>query len=436
MIPMKSRLLPLLEKIIKTLAKLTLKRYKPGIIGITGNVGKTSAKEAIRLLLERERKVRANSKNFNNEFGLPLTILGNWKDTEGRLFWIKVILSSIINLLIKRKSYPELLILEYGIDRPGDMRKLLEIARPHIGVVTAIGKTPVHVEFFAGKEGVIREKARMISQLPATGFAVLNADDEVVLGMRDHTRAHGITFGYSERADIKISNLETQIQNRVPSISFKLNYGGSFVPVRMEGVLGKTQTYAAGAAAVIGVVFGMNLVKIAENLGAYKSPKGRMNVLGGIKNSVIIDDTYNSSPLAAKEALETLKEIKAKRKIAVLGDMLELGKHSIEEHENIGNIVAKTAKILITVGAKAKFIGESAMKAGLPKKSVFICKGIAEAFSLLTRTIEEGDMVLVKGSQSVRMEYVVKGVMEDSSKAEELLVRQSSAWLEKPPMYK
>ena len=135
---MKSRILPILEKLLKLLARLTLKRYKPGIIGITGNVGKTSAKEAIRLLLERERKVRANSKNYNNEFGLPLTILGDWKETEGTLFWIKVILFSVVNLLIKRKSYPELLILEYGIDRPGDMRKLLEIARPHIGVVTAI----------------------------------------------------------------------------------------------------------------------------------------------------------------------------------------------------------------------------------------------------------------------------------------------------------
>ena len=322
---MKPSILSIIQKLLKTLARLTLRKYKPGIIGITGNVGKTSAKEAIYTVLGRERKVRAASKNFNNELGLPLTILGNWQDTGGVFFWGKALISSMWNLGLKKKSYPEILVLEYGIDHPCDMRKLLEIARPHMGVVTPIGDIPVHIEFFAGKEGLIREKAKLVTQIPATGFAILNADNKASVEMKDQTRAHAITYGYREGADIQISNFETHLESTPPCVTCKLTYNGNLVPVRIENAVGKIQTYTAAAAAAVGIAFGLNLVKISENLSYYKSPPGRMKVIDGLKGSIVIDDTYNSSPLAAEEALDTLGDIKAKRKIAALGDMLELG---------------------------------------------------------------------------------------------------------------
>ena len=249
----------MLQNLLKFLARLTLKKYNPGIIGITGNVGKTSTKEAIRVVLERERRVRSASKNFNNELGLPLTILGDWEKIGGMFFWIRVILTSVWRLLWKSRSYPELLILEYGIDRPGDMRRLLEIARPHIGVVTPIGEIPVHVEFFAGREGLIREKTRMVKELPATGFAVLNADNEASRNMRGETRAHVVTYGWNESADVRIRALETRMEALPPCITCKLEYNGSFVPVRIEESVGRVHASAAAAGAAVGAALASTL---------------------------------------------------------------------------------------------------------------------------------------------------------------------------------
>ncbi|MDP3725408.1 MAG: UDP-N-acetylmuramoyl-tripeptide--D-alanyl-D-alanine ligase [Nanoarchaeota archaeon] len=432
---MKSHILSLLEKLLKILARLTLKRYKPGIIGITGNVGKTSAKEAIRVVLERERRVRSASKNFNNEIGLPLTILGDWQDAGGIFFWVRVVAGAVWNLVQKNPSYPELLILEYGIDHPGDMKRLLEIARPNIGVVTPIGEIPVHVEFFAGREGLIREKTRLVKDLPATGFAILNADNEASRNMKGETRAHAITYGWSESADIRIRSMETRMDATPPCITCKLEYNGSFVPVRIEEAVGRVHAYAAAAGAAVGISFGINLVKISENLSYYKSPPGRLKIIEGREGSRIIDDTYNSSPLAFEEALDTMRGIKARRKIAVLGDMLELGRHSIEAHENAGKMVAGEVKILITVGARAKFIAEAARNAGLSEKSIIVSKTVGEAGAALKKILRPGDLVLIKGSQGVRMERIVYEVMANPDKAKKLLVRQEERWLEKPGLY-
>lgn len=424
-----------LELILKKLTILTLARYKPGIIGITGNVGKTSVKEALKKIFETERKVRAPSKNFNNELGLPLAVLGDWKDIGGAFFWLKVVFVSFRRLMIKSRSYPELLILEYGIDAPGDMKKLLDIVKPNIGVMTQIGNTPVHLEFFSGRESLIREKARLITALPATGFAVLNIDDKDVYGMKNNTRARVVTYGFSENADIKISNFIFFIKDYSAVTSFKLNYGNSFIPVRLENSLGKAQVYAAAASAATAVAFGMNIIKIAENLGRHLPPPGRLNVLRGIKNTTIIDDTYNASPIAMTDALETLKKLKAKRRIAVLGDMLELGKETIKAHEQIGVEVAKSAKILFIVGKRAKIIAESALRSGLSQKNCFIFEKISDAIPTLQNFIQPDDLILIKASQSVRLEKIVKGLMANPEKADDLLVRQNSRWLEKPGLY-
>src|SRR3989344_1321788 len=375
---MKFHILSILEKLLRILARLTLKKYRPSVIGITGNVGKTSTKEAIRVVLEHERRVRTASKNFNNELGLPLTILGDWKKTGGALFWLKVMLSSCWNLVWKNRSYPELLILEYGVDHPGDMKRLLEIVRPHIGVVTPIGEIPVHVEFFSSREGLIREKARLVKDLPATGFAVLNADNDASRNMKKETRAHAITYGWSESADIRIRSLETRMDATPPCITCKLEYNGSFVPVRIEEAVGRVHAYAAAAGAAVGIAFGINLVKISENLSYYKNAPGRLKIIEGLEGSRIIDDTYNSSPLALQEAIETLKGIKARRKIAVLGDMLELGKYSVEAHEEAGREIAGAVKILVTVGARAKFIAEAAKNKGRSEKNIIVAKTTGE----------------------------------------------------------
>lgn len=365
-----------LRWLLKKLAQLTIWRYRPGIIGITGSVGKTSTKLAVKTILERERKVRASASNLNNDLGLPLTILGDWSEKSLKLvsreqpphtailrklfFWIKVIVTSAINVVFGSKlSYPEILILEYGADRPGDLRYLLDIARPNISVITAIGDIPVHVEFFSGPEDVAREKAKLIEYLPTAGFAILNYDDEAVMDLKDRTRAHVMTFGFGKGAEIQIMRLENHWEKERPvGISFKLQYGGGVVPVRLDGVLGKAQCYASAAAAAVGLIFGLNLVKISEALKSYEPAKSRMELLPGVKYTFIIDDSYNASPLSTHAALDALKSLPGKRKIAVLGDMLEIGKYAIEAHERVGRLAGKFADVLVTVGPRAKFLAE------------------------------------------------------------------------------
>ncbi|MCX6788782.1 MAG: UDP-N-acetylmuramoyl-tripeptide--D-alanyl-D-alanine ligase [bacterium] len=433
---MKKILLKILQLNLKFLARATLARYSPGIVGITGSVGKTSTKEAVRTVLASERTVRAPAKNFNNELGLPLAILGDWETTGGVFFWLKVLLVSTWRLIIKSSDYPEILILEYAVDKPGDMRYLLEIARPHIGIFTAMGEIPVHVEFFTGPEAIMREKSRLISQLPATGFAILNADDELVMEAKSQTRSQVMTFGFDEKADLRISNFTNNFDGKSGGIACKLTYGGSVVPVRIDRALGKAQAYSIGAAAVTGLIFGLNLVKIAEALSAYEAPAGRLKLIRGVRESFLIDDTYNAAPTAMHSALDTLKSLNAKRKIAVLGDMLEIGKYTLEVHEGVGKSLKKLGvDMLITVGIRGKLIAEAAIRGGLSEKVVFTFMDVNEAATFLESEIQKGDLILVKASQGVRLEKLVKEVMAEPTRAKELLTRQDDEWVKRLGMY-
>ena len=434
---MKQLFINVLQFALKFLARITLARYKPAIIGVTGSVGKTSTREAIRAVLGKERNARSSSKNFNNELGFPLTILGDWVDIGGVFFWIRVLLVSMFRVIVKDRDYQEVLVLEYAVDHPGDMKYLLGIARPHIAVFTAVGEIPVHVEFFDGPEAVFREKVKLVNQLPSTGFVVLNADDKMVITAQKETRAQVVTYGFSEKSDVRITNFANQLEEGVLyGVSFKFAYHGKIVPVRIKGVLGKAQGYAVAAAAAVGSLFGMNFISIVEALNEKFIPlSGRSRVIPGIKNSVIIDDTYNASPLAMQEALETLHTTSGKRKIAVLGDMLEIGTYTLEAHKDIGKLVAKYADVLITVGLRGKFIAEAALRAGMEKKFVSSFMSVCEAGKFLQAKIVKGDIIIVKGSQSVRMEKIVEEVMLEPEKAGKLLVRQNKVWLAKPGLY-
>src|SRR3989344_1036505 len=360
----------LAQIIVEVLARIYLWRFQPQIIGITGNVGKTSTKEAICAVVSRIKKVRVGGGNLNNEVGLPFNIISGSADEYyekggSLIFGIKSFFKAIFGLL--SSDYPEILVLEYGADKPGDIKKLARKYKPHVAVVTAVGEIPVHVEFFSGPEELAREKRKLVEVLDPTDFAILNFDDLIVLEMKDKTRAKVLSYGFGEGAVVKASNLNVRIdEHGFPvGLGLKIQQGESFVPVRIDGSLGKSQGYAAAAAAAVGLVFGMNLVQISEALSEYKGPKGRLKILKGIKNSVIIDDTYNASPASTHLAIETIGGLSGlpgqagPRKIAVLGDMLELGRYTIEAHEEAGNFLKSDFDILVTVGSRAKFIAES-----------------------------------------------------------------------------
>jgi len=301
--------------------------------------------------------------------------------------------------------------MEYGADKAGDIKKLLDIAKPNISVITAIGNIPSHVENYSGPEAVAREKTRVIEQLSTNGFAILNCDDEHVMKVKEKTRARVFTFGFNEKADLRIVYFETKsVNDRPDGISFKLEYGGSLVPVTLKGVFGKSQAYAAAAAASVGIIFGMNMAKISEALSNYKPLSGRMTLLQGIKMSYIIDDSYNASPISMNAALDTLKAVKAKRRIAVLGDMAEIGKFTISAHEEIGRRVSKIADLLVTVGGKAKIISEHARKHGMPKKRVMEFDDVDEASDQVQNLIRKGDVILIKASRVIKLDKLVERI--------------------------
>ena len=414
-----------LQHLLRILAAAVLKKYRPYVIAVTGSVGKTSTKEAIFAVSKSfEPKTRRSFANYNTEIGVPLTILSEKEKIRGFRSWLKVILKGL-TLLALRLDYPKILILEMAADRPGDIKYLTEFVKPNVGVVTAIGEIPVHVEFFSGPKAVAREKAVLIESVAPSGRSILNYDDEVVLEMKEKSRARVLTFGFSPEADVKATNYEMRspASGDQAGISFKLEYGGSFVPARLYDVFGKQAVYAVLAAASCGLVLGMNLVEISEALKNYQSPPGRMRIIKGIKNAWIIDDTYNASPLSTTAALEALRAIEGKRKIAVLGDMREIGKYSEEAHQTIGEKAAEFADLLFTVGEKARFIKSAAIQYGLSEEKIFHFDTQEEAGRALQNAVKQEDIILIKGSRAMKMEKIVEEIMAEPRRADDLLVR-------------
>jgi len=220
-------------------------------------------------------------------------------------------------------------------------------------------------------------------------------------------------YGFEKGSEIRMSRFENRVKDGEPAgISFKLENGASIVPVRIENVFGRAHAYASAAAAAVGVIFGMNLVTISEALANYNPPSSRMRILRGMKETYVIDDSYNASPLAMYSALDTLRDLPAKRKIAVLGDMLEIGKYTTEVHERVGKLAADSANILFTVGPRAKFIAAAAREEGMKKASIYSFDVVEDALKPLRDILRKGDLVLVKGSHAMALEKVVDDIKE------------------------
>jgi len=419
----------IIEKILKIIASAVLKKYKPFIVGVTGSMGKTSTKEAIFAVLSKKFSVRRNVKNYNNEIGVPLTILG--QDSGGRsLFnWIAVFLGGL-KLIFSKSEYPEILVLEMGADKPGDIKYLMSFVDPNIGVITGIGEVPVHVEFFKSPVQIAREKARLIEFLNEDDFAIFNYDDKWIKNMVTKTKARILTYGLGEGAKVRATNYELNIgfEPGLSGNNFKIEYDGKTVPVRCEGILGEHQIYPMLAATAVGLAKGMNLIEILDGLKNYEPPRGRMRLLEGIKHTWIMDDSYNASPSATLAALETLGRFEGRRKIAVLGDMLELGEFTEQAHRQVGQKAKESADFIFAVGERMRFAADEAIVKGMPRNEVFVFDTADEARLPLQMTIQKGDIILIKGSQSMRMEKIVEEIMAHPERAGELLVRQEKKW--------
>ncbi len=417
--------------IIQAQAKIVLKKYQPKIVAITGSVGKTSTKDAIYSVMAGSFHVRKSEKSFNSEIGVPLTILGLNNAWSNPFKWLLNIYLGF-KLIISKSTYPEWLVLEIGADRPGDIKKLSSWIKPDVVVITKFAKVPVHIEYFKSKEAVVAEKGNLVTALKHDGTLILNSDDEDVFAFRSKVTNKVLTYGLFGDSQIRASNYSVYYgdKNEMPlGINFKVDYAGNSVPLTIIGSLGNNNIYASLAALAVGINLGLNLVKCSENISHHELPRGRMRLIKGINNSVIIDDTYNSSPVASTSALETLKGIKTKgRRVAVLADMMELGRHTVDSHREIGVLAATACDFLITVGLRSRTIAESAIDSGLSEKNVLQFDDSISAADYVKNIVQAGDIILIKGSQSTRMERVVKAVMLEPDRAADLLVRQDNEW--------
>lgn len=426
---MKSLFKKIIVAILTWEAKLLIRRTKPKIIGITGNVGKTSTKDAIFTVLRDHVHARKSEKSFNSEIGVPLSILGLPNGWDNPIIWIKNIIDGLFTAVYPG-DYPEVLVLEMGVDRPGDMAELTSWIKPDVVVLTRLPDVPVHVEYFTSPEAVVEEKKVLVYALKPEGVLVYNNDDEAVREVAEEIRQKSIGYSRYSLSDFTASTDRVIYDGgRAKALEFTLTHQGKASLMYVQGSLGVQHTYNYAAATAVGSLFDISIEDATRSLREHLPPAGRMRLVEGIKETTILDDSYNSSPTAAERALHTLKELKGvKRRIAVLGDMLELGQFSVQEHEKLGAHAAEVVHMLITVGVRARGIARGALEHGLPEENILQYESVERAGRELQEMLEPGDMVLVKGSQGVRLEKLVEEIMAHPEEAERYLVRQDSNW--------
>jgi UDP-N-acetylmuramoyl-tripeptide--D-alanyl-D-alanine ligase len=349
---------------------------------VSGVCGKTTTKEMIAAVLSQRFNVVKTPANNNNQIGAPLSLLSLDEMNDFGVF-------------------------ELGSNHPGEMRTLAELVQPDVCVVTNIGLA--HLEFLKDEAGVAQEEGTPLEFLPRDGdsYAVLNADDQWYAALRSRTNATTISVGIDNFADIRASDIKIN-----GDVKFRLNVAKKREDVILRlKTLGRHQIYNALQAAAIGYMQGMDLDDIREGLEAVEYPEMRMELVN-IHGVRFVNDCYNANVPSMKAALEMIKETpNTGRKIAVLGDMLELGDHTQRAHLDLGAMAANSdLAFLITVGQAAKWIAEAAVQAGMELHRVLAVTNVAEAAESLRSLLNEGDMVLLKGSRRLQLEKILKAV--------------------------
>jgi UDP-N-acetylmuramoyl-tripeptide--D-alanyl-D-alanine ligase len=364
-------------KAFQRLAAFWRAGFSPRVIGVTGSIGKTTTKEMIWSVLRKRFRTLKSWGSYNNEIGLPLT------------------------LLYLDSSY-ERVVLEMGMYALGEIAELTAVARPHVGVVTNVG--PTHLERLGTIERIAQAKSELVEALPPAsegGVAILNGDDPMVRAMAEKTDAEAFYYGLDPGCDLWASHIESQ---GLEGVRFQLHHKGERLHVKIP-LLGRHSVHTALAAAAVGLVEGESWEEIIAGLWNV-TEQLRLVAVHGIKGSTILDDTYNASPTSSIAALNLLQELSG-RKIAVLGDMLELGDFEEEGHRKVGRRVVDEVSILITVGPRGRIIGQEALACGMAEGDVFMVEDNEQAIAHLRQSISQGDIVLIKGSRGMKMEEIV-----------------------------
>lgn len=408
---------------LKRMARRRLRKFDGKIIAVTGSVGKTSTKDAIFTVLNTKLRVKRSKKSMNSEFGLLLTVLDVESGFSSAIKWSWLLFLAWTHSFSKIHS--DVLLLELGVDKPGDMDYLLSVVRPDIAVFTNVA--PVHMENdqFSSLVEIYNEKKKLVEALGKDGVAILNSDNEFTGELAKKYKGKKISYGLGQEADYRATGLKESLAG----IEFLLNHDGSRKKVSCS-VLGQYHAMSLIPAIVCAELMGMDKEEAIEACKRFCLPPGRLNLIDGAQESIIIDSSYNSSPEALKEALKTLKALGEKRRrVAVLGNMNELGQHSEILHQRVGNVAADCADLLVTVGGLAKKIAEAAIEKGFDEKKTHSFGSTPEAIAFFEKELKKGDLILVKGSQNrVRLERFVKAFMAHPEDAKEVLVRQEKVW--------
>ena len=429
---MKALFKTIIVRILTAEAAWLLRRKNPTIIAITGSVGKTGTKDAIYAAIKDTVSARKSQKSFNSEIGVPLTMLGLQNGWNNPLRWLWNVIDGAATALFAR-DYPAVLVLEAGVDSPGDMSALTSWLTPDVVVLTRLPDVPVHVEQFAAPEDVVKEKWVLVEALRDNGVLVYNHDDEIIRSRLSSVRQKTIGFGIEAPTDVMATRAAVYRTDGRPSgVTFGVRVDEAVHTVQLPDVIGSQVQYAITAAVGVAQYVGVNTEAALTGIRVLQTPPGRMRIIPGIKDTMLIDDSYNSSPVAVEHALDTLGELESGgRRIAVLGDMLELGPYSTAEHERLGALAARSCDCLLTVGVRARGFAAGALNAGLDEAAIFQYEHADRAGRELQTMLQPGDVVLIKGSQGIRTEKIVKEVMRYPRDAELQLVRQDPAWIDR-----
>lgn len=358
------------------IARFQRQKINLPVIAVTGSNGKTTTKEMIAWVLSAQAKVLKNEGTKNNQIGLPQTLIQ----------------------LTKKDRFA---VVEIGTNHFGEVDYLAKIAKPNIGVITNIG--PSHLEFLKDLKGVAKEKSTLLNNLVKPALALLNTDDKSLQGLIQHAikGQQYFSFGIKEKSDFRASGIKL----RNTKLEFRVNSKFDFE----LSSLGDYNVYNALAAIAVGRIFGLSYEQIRARLATFRFPKGRLNLVK-FKGLRFIDDTYNSNPLSLNAALAALAAIDCKgRKILMMADMLELGKQKELLHRQIAWSITNSCDLLVAVGSLASLTARAAQKHGLPAKHIFCCANARQARDLLFKKIfpKADDLILIKGSRSMKMEEVL-----------------------------
>jgi UDP-N-acetylmuramoyl-tripeptide--D-alanyl-D-alanine ligase len=359
---------------LQQIARFWRRRLDLRVIGITGSVGKSTTKEAVAEVLGMRYRTLKNPGNLNNEIGLPLTLLRLGPGYERA-------------------------VLEMGFYVPGEIALLCDIALPHIGVVSNIGT--VHAERAGSQEAIFRGKSELVQALPADGVAILNYDDPWVRKMAGLTKARVFFYGLDPAADLWADEVEGM---GLDGIRFRLHYHRETLYLRLP-MLGRHSVHTALRAAAAGLADGLTWQEILDGLRMGQTQL-RLNAVRAASGALMLDDTYNASPESTLAALNLLAELEGRR-VAVLGDMLELGPYEKQGHEIVGIRAAQVAETLVTVGKRGRLIAAAARRAGMRSDKVTEFESSDEAVPYLRQRLGGKDVVLVKGSHGVHMENII-----------------------------